>query len=158
MDFSMNTFKNTPQKRQRDDPTTLTPMKMFEELSEKQRLKRLTAKRSRVIRRRTKLLYLLSNAKLGNVQGVSLYLEKGVNVNGMNDYGNSALHVASIKGHVDVISLLLRSGTSWCSVRGISLQFEEYHLLSHTSNGTLLSEVLFISLTPFLSLSLSLPV
>ena len=43
----------------------------------------------------------------GNIQSVMALLEKGADVNAKNEYGLTALYLASQKGHTEIVKLLL---------------------------------------------------
>lgn len=46
----------------------------------------------------------------GSIETVTMLLECGLNVNGLDDHSDSALHIASRKGDTDMIRLLLENG------------------------------------------------
>jgi len=53
---------------------------------------------------------LIYAAMDGNIKGVRKSLEKGVDVNTRNDYGQTALWWALYKGHLEIAKLLIEKG------------------------------------------------
>jgi ankyrin repeat protein len=52
--------------------------------------------------------HLCSAAYLGDLDEIHSIIKKGVNVNGKDYDGRTALHVASANGHFEAVQLLLR--------------------------------------------------
>jgi len=44
----------------------------------------------------------------GEIDLLKLELEKGIDVNQKDEFGNTALHIASKRGHVEIVKLLLK--------------------------------------------------
>ena len=53
---------------------------------------------------------LISASYKGHTEIVSLLLDRGVDVNMMNNYGDTAIVLASSEGHTEIVSLLLDRG------------------------------------------------
>ena len=52
--------------------------------------------------------YILHPKKV--IKRVKLLIEKGIDINKKNRYGPKALHIASEKGHTDIVELLTEKG------------------------------------------------
>ena len=59
---------------------------------------------------------LLANAKSGSLDGVQKALEKGADINYIDDIeGHTALAIASVEGHFHIVSFLLDRGATVCN-------------------------------------------
>ena len=51
-------------------------------------------------------------SRIGNIDGVKTLLERGVNIDIQNDYGENALTWASVNDNLDVVKMLLEKGAN----------------------------------------------
>jgi ankyrin repeat protein len=65
----------------------------------------------------------------GNARLVDLLLRHGSQVNAQNIFGKTALHYAALKGHVQIVGLLLDSNAD------LSILFEGKSALQHASEN-----------------------